>query len=92
MIRFGVKSNRLSVVPEMNESRLEGLALEYLVRDNSIYQCTLCDKYGTNKDSMKMHLESLHFPTDGAYVCENCHLAFNTKRSFKHHKVSCKPF
>ena len=71
----------------MNERRLEGLAQEYLVRGhNSLYQCSVCHKTGSNRDSMKMHLESMHFPTDGAYECEFCRQLFNTKQAYKKHK------
>ena len=77
---------------ETPQERLERLGVTYLTRnEDGMYECTVCLQQGKNKNMMKMHLESLHFPTDGAYVCEFCSQLFNTKKAYINHKSSkCK--
>ena len=79
-------SNLFILFLERLEARLDQLGHKYLEGGNGLYQCTVCMKTGKNRDAMKMHLESKHFPTDGAYECDFCDMVFNTKNSWKAHK------
>ena len=75
----------ISVI-DANEARLEELARQYLTRESSRYACTLCPRTAGNKSDLKLHIEAVHFPTNGAYVCQICDARLNTKKAFKHHK------
>jgi len=72
---------------DLNESRLDELAAEYLSRtDQGYYRCRVCSKDSKDKYAAKMHLESKHFPTINKYNCDLCGKCFNTKNAFNTHK------
>lgn len=71
---------------DSNEARLEELARNYLDKQDNMYICTICSRSAKDRYAAKMHLESKHFPTEGAYSCDLCGKYFNTKNAYNTHK------
>lgn len=71
---------------DSNEARLEVLARNYLDKQDNMYICTICSRSAKDRYAAKMHLESKHFPTEGAYSCDLCGKYFNTKNAYNTHK------
>ena len=72
-----------------------GLSLDELVEQyterNGMgkYCCKLCGKYLRDRTDAKRHIESKHFPTNGAYICPSCSKSLNTYSALKCHLKQC---
>ena len=51
--------------------------------------CKICGKVYKDWTKAKLHLESIHFPTMGAYSCSRCGMAKNTKAALNKHEFKC---
>ena len=52
--------------------------------------CKICGKVNKDWTKAKLHLvESIHFPTMGAYSCSRCGMAKNTKSALNSHEFKC---
>eukprot|EP00088_Acartia_fossae_P065326 TRINITY_DN8055_c0_g1_i3.p1 TRINITY_DN8055_c0_g1~~TRINITY_DN8055_c0_g1_i3.p1 ORF type:complete len:476 (-),score=166.20 TRINITY_DN8055_c0_g1_i3:513-1940(-) len=66
--------------------RLDGLLKSYVSEEDGRFCCTLCGRSFKHKSKAKLHLESVHFPTDNAYSCPLCDQKFNTLKGKECHK------
>ena len=51
--------------------------------------CKICGKMNKDWTKAKSHLESIHFPTEGAYSCRICGKVKNTKKALRCHERKC---
>ena len=75
------------------DERLEELAKEHIQhhghgKDKEL-MCKICGKMNKDITKAKCHLESIHFPTEGAYQCGICGKTKNTKMALKSHERKC---
>ena len=67
--------------------KLDLVGIHARLKEDSKYQCNLCDYSSENKGNMRIHLEGFH--TLGAgWDCEQCHKHFKLKQYLSRHK--CK--
>ena len=67
--------------------KLDLVGIHARLKEDSKYQCNLCDYSSENKGNMRIHLEGFH--TLGAGLdCEQCHKHFKLKQYLSRHK--CK--
>ena len=52
----------------------------------SQFKCNVCGHVSSKKDTVKMHVESQHFPGMTEYTCEQCEKKFNTMRKYRNHR------
>lgn len=75
------------------DERLDDLAREHIQRQDTgkgrELLCKICGKINKDMTKAKSHLESIHFPTEGAYKCGRCGKVKNTKKALQGHERKC---
>eukprot|EP00092_Neocalanus_flemingeri_P013560 GFUD01014623.1.p1 GENE.GFUD01014623.1~~GFUD01014623.1.p1 ORF type:complete len:363 (-),score=97.22 GFUD01014623.1:116-1204(-) len=77
----GVDGNKVKTIQSPED------LYEFVVKLDSGYSCTICQKqFGTKRDG-RNHCESLHFPTSFAYNCNFCGKSYNSKNTLNVHQT-----
>ena len=51
-----------------------------------MFKCNICGHTSALKSTVRLHVESKHFPGVAEYPCDQCEKKFNTKTKFRRHR------